>query len=213
MPLPEQPPVSDKTHTVGTPPPSGSAVPRCPVTPRAPAKPSATPSATPSDNPRLSRLFADHGRQLTAFARSKGATPDDAAEIVQDAFLRLKKYGLQKKVENDLAFLRTIIVNLIRDRYRKRQNAPFTGDYEDAVQNAPSVRPDQETALAAKQDLRRTLRDIADLPDITRGVFVRYRLHGHTYDRIARDMGLTIALVRRHLRDAVVSLTRKRGQG
>ncbi|MEO1240853.1 MAG: RNA polymerase sigma factor [Pseudomonadota bacterium] len=159
-----------------------------------------------------SDLFLRHKNSLVAYAKSKGASEADADEIVQEAFMRLQKYGQKEKIQSDVAFLRTIIVNIIRDRFRRLKITPFVENYDEVSFAIASPAPDQEKALAAKQDLEATIRDIRDLPDITGEVLIRYRLQGETYERIAQNMGLTIALVRRHLRDALVMLAKKRGE-
>lgn len=157
-------------------------------------------------------LYRTHAARLVGFARSKGARPEDAEEIVQDAFARLARYGAREKIQNDVAFLRTIIVNLIRDRFRSRAVRPPHIDYDEMGYDPQSDGPDPESAYGTKQDLQLALEDLDALPALTKEVFVRYRLKGETYERISRDCGLTIAVIRRHLRDAMVFLVRQRGQ-
>lgn len=157
-------------------------------------------------------LYRTHAATLVGFARSKGAAPDEAEEIVQDAFARLARYGAREKIRNDIAFLRTIIVNLIRDRFRSRAACPPHLDYDEMDHDPASDSPGPESAYGTKQALQRTLEDLEALPALTKEVFVRYRLKGETYQRIAQDCGVTIAVVRRHLRDSMIFLVKQRGQ-
>ncbi len=161
-------------------------------------------------NDRIDHLYRDHARMLTAFARAKGAGPDEAEEVVQDAFVRLNRYGSTEKIENDLAFLRTIIVNLIRDRFRRRKIAPVFVDYDDVGTELTGEEPGPDRRMEARQALARALSDLDALPELTKTVFLRYRLKGDTYQKIADECGLTIALVRRHLRDALAALAESR---
>ncbi len=147
---------------------------------------------------------------LRAYAQAKGASREEAEEVVQEAFVRLQNYGPQKKIQNDIAFLRTIIVNLIRDGFRKKRNIVSELEYDDVIFEAVQPTPDQEATLDAKQSLRRVLKDIGGLPPITREVFVRYRLERETYDEIVASTGLTLAVVRRHLRDGIILLNEAR---
>lgn len=160
----------------------------------------------------IERLYRAEASKLIGFARKKGADPNDAEEIVQEAFFKLARYGGGDKIRNDIAFLRTIIVNLIRDKFRVKGKRPKHVDYDELAYEPQSEEPEPETAVHARQELSQTLQDIENLPDITRKVFVAYRLENHTYDQIAHDLDLTIALVRRHLRDALVQLTLQRGR-
>ena len=161
----------------------------------------------------IDELYRRHASALEAFARLKGASADDAPEVVNDAFMRLARYGAREKIENDLAFMRTIIVNIIRDRFRRTRNAPKVVSYDDADLDLPDDRQaGQEQAMIGKEALKLTLNDISDLPEPAQDVFIRYRLRRQTLEEVARETSMTIALVRRHLRDALVQLTEKRGQ-
>jgi len=157
-------------------------------------------------------LYRTQSAKLVGFARSKGARPEEAEEIVQDAFARLARYGAREKIHNDIAFLRTIIVNLIRDRFRSRAACPPHIDYDEMDHDPPSGAPGPESAYGTKQDLQLALEDLDALPALTKEVFVRYRLKGETYEQIARDCGLTVAVIRRRLRDAMIFLVKQRGQ-
>ena len=150
---------------------------------------------------------------LRAYAQAKGVSRDEAEEVVQEAFARLQNYGAQKKIQNDIAFLRTIIVNLIRDSFRKKRNVACELEYDDVIFEVAQPSPDQETVLDAKQSLRQVLKDIGELPPLTREVFIRYRIERQTYETIAAATGLSLAVVRRHLRDAIVCLTVARRKG
>ena len=160
----------------------------------------------------IETLYRAQFQTLVGFARYKGAASDDAEEIVQDAFSRLARYGAREKIQNDIAFLRTIIVNLIRDRFRSRAGRPPHIEYDEMDQEPASDRPGPESIYGARQALQLTLDDLDALPALTREVFIRYRLKQENYERIARDCGITIAIVRRHLRDAMIFLHKQRDQ-
>ena len=165
---------------------------------------------TMDDQSNIAPLFRHHSRTLRAYAQAKGVSRDEAEDLVQEAFARLHNYGARKKIENDIAFLRAIIVNLIRDGFRKSRNAAPELEYDDVIYEVAHPVPDQETTLQAKQKLRQVLKDIRDMPALTREVFIRHRLERQTYDEIAAATGLTVAVTRRHLRDAIVGLTAAR---
>ena len=56
-------------------------------------------------------------------------------------------------------------------------------------------------ALVAAMD-----RIVVAMDPVTRDIFVRHRLDGWSYQRIARERGLTVREVERHLADAVATL-------
>ena len=159
----------------------------------------------------IEALYRTERARLTGFARRKGASEDEAEEVVQEAFFKLARYGCGEKIRNDIAFVRTIIVNLIRDKYRVAGHRPAHIQYDELTHEPQSEAPEPEMALSAQQELKLTLQDINQLPVVTREVFLAYRLNQHTYNQIADDLGITIALVRRHLRDALLHLATQRG--
>lgn len=159
---------------------------------------------------KLEKLYRDNFQTLVAFARSKGCLPDVAEEIVQDAFTRLNKYDAFDKIENEIAFLRTIIVNIIRDRFRRHKITPVLIDYTDLNGELESEEPGPEAAHISKRLLRQTIDDINELPEITKHIFIAYRIHEKTYQQISNENNISISIVRRHLRDAIVHLTQRR---
>lgn len=169
--------------------------------------------AVHADRPQdtlLEALYRSHYEPLCHYARRKGAVKGDEGEIVQEAFLRLARYGAREKITSDAAFLRTIIVNIIRDRFRRRQVAPVMIEYDEMETDIAAEAVSQDDQLHYKQALKLTLADLSDLPELTKQVFICYRLRGYTYSKIADDLDISIALVRRHLRDAIVHITQKR---
>ena len=60
----------------------------------------------------------------------KGADIDDAEEIVQELFIKIQRYDYLSAVENEEAFLRTMLSNLVTDRFRKAQRMPQLVDIE-----------------------------------------------------------------------------------
>ncbi len=56
-------------------------------------------------------------------------------------------------------------------------------------------------ALVAAMD-----RIVVAMDPVTRDIFVRHRLDGWSYQRIAREQGLDVHQVERHLADAVATL-------
>ncbi len=159
---------------------------------------------------KLEKLYRDNFQTLVAFARSKGCLPDVAEEIVQDAFTRLNKYEAFDEMENEIAFLRTIIVNIIRDRFRRHKITPVLIDYEALNDELKSDAPGPEASHMSKTLLRQTMDDINELPEVTKHIFTAYRIQEKTYQQISQENNISISIVRRHLRDAIVHLTQRR---
>jgi RNA polymerase sigma-70 factor (ECF subfamily) len=63
--------------------------------------------------------------------------------------------------------------------------------------------PDKTAALAAAMEAA-----VAEMDPVTRDVFVRHRLDGWSYNRIARERGLSVAEVEDHIARAISTLDR-----
>ncbi|GHF13355.1 RNA polymerase sigma factor [Kordiimonas sediminis] len=158
---------------------------------------------------RIENLYRYHLQDFLAYTRARGVSRDDAEEIVQDAFARMNNYDQLEKVENDTAFLRTVIINIIRDRLRKRKVTPAFITYDDLTVEIATDAPSADDKVCARQILHQTMKDLGSLPKRTKEIFLLYRLKDKTYAQIARHYNVSISVVRRHLRDAIMHLMQK----
>lgn len=158
----------------------------------------------------LSTLYLTHADGLRRFATARGATREDAEEMVQEVFIRLNTQERLANVQNALAYMRTIVINLLKDQYRQNARQPDMLDIDnidepaDAPATNPAVNYDHCEAIQHMQD------DLMTLPEQTRQVFLQHRVHGKSYDAIAGELCLTVATVRKHLSQCLVLLTQKR---
>lgn len=149
----------------------------------------------------LAQLFAAHYTPMLRLAVLLGA--DDAEDIVAEAFWQLyRRWNKLRSTDAALAYLRGVVVNLIRMRVRHLQVArKHTENVEDGVGSAESealLRDDQRELVAA---LKR-------LPDRQREALVlRYWL-GLRESEIAAAMGISCGAVKSHTARGMATLTR-----
>jgi RNA polymerase sigma-70 factor (sigma-E family) len=149
----------------------------------------------------LAQLFAAHYTPMLRLAVLLGA--DDAEDIVAEAFWQLyRRWNKLRSADAALAYLRGVVVNLIRMRVRHLQVArKHTENVEDGVVSAESealLRDDQRELVAA---LKR-------LPDRQREALVlRYWL-GLRESEIAAAMGISCGAVKSHTARGMATLTR-----
>jgi RNA polymerase sigma-70 factor (sigma-E family) len=149
----------------------------------------------------LAQLFAAHYTPMLRLAVLLGA--DDAEDIVAEAFWQLyRRWNKLRSADAAVAYLRGVVVNLIRMRVRHLQVArKHTENVEDGVVSAESealLRDDQRELVAA---LKR-------LPDRQREALVlRYWL-GLRESEIAAAMGISCGAVKSHTARGMATLTR-----
>ena len=69
----------------------------------------------------LAALVARHGATLEKYLARKLDSPEDAAEVAQEAFLRLHRMAQPEDLDNARAFLFQVASNLAVDQLRRRQ--------------------------------------------------------------------------------------------
>jgi len=152
------------------------------------------------------RLFDVHERRLFRLARRLSSSHDEAADLVQETFVRA--IGSRSRLPEDegeqRAWLVTAMVNLARDRSRRQAVR---------VRAASSARvetSDPEIGYVAKIAVQDALERLAPR---RRAVVVLHELEGESVARIAVLLGIASVTVRWHLSKARRELAQLLGCG
>jgi RNA polymerase sigma factor (sigma-70 family) len=145
-------------------------------------------------------LVRRYRRVALARATALVVDPADAEDVVQEVFIRVHdQLALLRDPDRVGPWLMTMVRNLALNsaRARRRQR---TVPVEVDVQADPRYGADQRTL---QRDLRTTLvRALAQLSTIQREVVLLADLEGCAHAEIARLLGLSVLMSRRHLSDA-----------
>src|SRR3546814_8364222 len=142
----------------------------------------------------------EHRRLLRKLRRRVG--PDEAPDLVQEAFARLLGARDPERIENPAAYLSRITRNMLINRARKRQRGLPVFFPLDEERTAPTA-PEQTWRIEAK-DLQRLYRQaVRAMPPKTRRVFVMHRVHRQSYKDIAEQVGISVATVEYHMARAL----------
>ena len=140
-----------------------------------------------------------HETRLKAYARRRGADGHEAEDLFQETVLRLLQRARRAPLLNPLAYAFRVLDNLMRDG-RQRPCFEALDDAEPCEQPGP-------VALLEGQELAEAFsRAIADMPRLRREVYLRRRLDGQAYGRIALDLRLTPEAVQKHYSRASATL-------
>jgi RNA polymerase sigma-70 factor (ECF subfamily) len=151
-------------------------------------------SPNPEPQGEVLRLFAEEGTALYRFCRSLLRTPEEAEDVVQDAFLKLLSH-LQRDGDrrNLRAWLFTVAANGCRDRMRSRWRwLPWSAEKDSRTVGPPDERVDLAPA-------RRALAALAPRDRL----LLSLRAQGLAYAEIAAATGIRPASVGRFLARAV----------
>jgi RNA polymerase sigma-70 factor (ECF subfamily) len=147
-----------------------------------------------------------HMDALYSTALYLSRNPEDAADLVQDTFLRAyRSWDQFQPGTNCKAWLMTILYNAFRNRYRAQRSAPVTVDLDDTpalLQRDPSIeQPSEDPAdLIASQVLDGEVEEALEkLPPVFRDVVVLVDIQELSYEEAASVIGCPVGTVRSRL--------------
>lgn len=164
------------------------------------------------DDDNRKALYTNHRSLLVSYAASFLGSRDDAEEVVQEVFAKLKPDSLGN-VETPIAYLRTMVRNLAINRRRRRRY-----ELEQATEHAPewiqplkTASPEQQTV--DNDQMRLLSAALQELPEKTRVIIEMHRFDGHTLQEIANRLDMSVTSVHRTLTSAIALLTKQLNAG
>ncbi|WP_225562487.1 sigma-70 family RNA polymerase sigma factor [Pseudoxanthomonas sp. PXM04] len=145
-------------------------------------------------------------RKVRGVVLRRGVAPQDADDILQEAFARLESYTRMHELRSQEAFLVTAALNISRDQARRRANSPLQAGELDLEAIADSA-PQPEEQLRMRERMRRANSGLARLDPLTRRCLLAQRLEGLTFPQVAEREGMSVAAVEKRVARAVMFLT------
>ena len=147
-------------------------------------------------------LYNAHHRWLNGWLRRKLGCPDSAADLAQDTFMRVLTARDPQPVLEPRAFLTTIAKRVLFNHYRRQD---LERAYLDALAQLPEhVVPSEEERAIILQTLMELDQLLDGLPRAVKQAFLLAQVDGLTYNEIARELGISVATVKRHLNKAAM---------
>jgi RNA polymerase sigma factor (sigma-70 family) len=155
-------------------------------------------------NRQIHTLYNDHHGWLHAWLSRRLGNAWDAADLAHDTFLRLLgRRGGRDFGNEPRALLTHIAKGLVIDRWRRQD---IEQAYLESIAHLPEPEaPSPETRLLILETLWRIEALLADMPEKTRQAFLLSQLEGLGYAEIATRLGVSLASVKRYMRDAFLA--------
>jgi len=149
-------------------------------------------------------------RQLISGLRitlqKRGASIDEAEDLVQEAFLKFETYRQSAEVREPEGFVVRAALNLAVDAGRRKGRSPFSARALDDFAFADSS-PGPDEVLQGRDRLRRLREGLEALQPRTCDMLLAQRLEGMTYAQIAAREGISVSAVEKQIARAVLFLT------
>lgn len=153
----------------------------------------------------LRQAFMGVRPALIRFLVARGASLDDASDLIQDLYLKLDRVPISS-VTDQRAYLYRMAENLRLDRIRSslrrsRRDEEWTG-LQSGIELDRDQQPSADEALIARERLSVANRILDELPSRTSDVFRRFRIDGQTQKDIAAELDISVSAVEKHLQRA-----------
>ena len=140
-----------------------------------------------------------HRDAVTHMLQRRVGNPEDAADLAQEAFLRLLRY--EGHSPESLRFLLfRVAMNLAASHLRQQAMRPMV-DLDD-VDLIADHDDEPDAVLADSERIECFLGAVQSLPDRPRQMFVLRRLEGKGTREVADEVGLSTRMVEQHLTKA-----------
>lgn len=155
------------------------------------------------DGPFLGALFERHKRELLSYF-TRRAGRDNAPDLLQETFARAMRRGRLEAVVDPPAFLQRIAANLTSDFHRRARTEQKFLEFGEASLDVPDGETPLDDRLEDEQKRRLVLAALETLPPQCRRVFALVMQQGASTKEVAKALGITETMVRRHLALAVL---------
>jgi len=162
-----------------------------------------------TSHPTLEELFVEHGQRLVHFLRRKLCSKEDAEDIAQNAFIRIRKICENDETLNPKAYLYQTASNLlidmkrreqIHENYLQQQYGKSSGGWSSLPQDN-QLSPDR--IHDAREELDRVNNAISTLKSPCRQAFIMHRFKGMSYNEISEVMGVSVSSVEKYIIEAL----------
>lgn len=159
-----------------------------------------------AEQSEICNIFCKYTSEFESYLLRETGSREEAAELAQDAYLRLVQLEGLDRIEQPRAYLFRSAVNLIRDRNRRRKvrAADLHVPIDNLEMADPAVPADE--AFADKQTLNLFESAMYELEDRRRQAFLLHRFGEHSHAEIAQTMGISVSFVEKLIRAAVADL-------
>lgn len=158
--------------------------------------------AQAGDRLAIADIVSSQQRYVFSIAMTIVRDPDEAADLTQDAFIRLlRALGTYRGETKFTTWLYRLVVNFGIDRLRRRGAPPIRLDEEPDLDVASEDPGDDASLVVERGEEARLVREpLGRLPDAQRLALTLHYFEDMRYEDIAEVMGVPLNTVKSHIR-------------
>ncbi|MGK5066719.1 sigma-70 family RNA polymerase sigma factor [Janthinobacterium sp. RT4P48] len=168
-----------------------------------PAADFALPQDHSSPMPAAQALYQQHHGWLYGWLRYKLGNAADAADLAHDTFIRILAGRDIAAINQPRAYLTTVARGILINWYQRQA---LERAYLDAIALLPEAQaPSCEAQYLILETLHQVDAMLDALPAVVRRAFLLSQLEGLTYDAIAVRLDISLASVKRYMKQAFLA--------
>src|SRR5690348_12883617 len=162
-------------------------------------------------------LAARFQRPLMSFFLRRIKDRPLAEDLTQDVLLKVVRASEKGQIERADSYVFKVAINLLRDQRRRAQRSgpavflPIEEDRDGHLESQLVEAISPERVLLSEDSLADVLRSLEELGELTRNIFILFRLENMKQKDIAALYGIGQSTVEKHVVKAVVHLARRYG--
>jgi RNA polymerase sigma factor (sigma-70 family) len=165
----------------------------------------------------LLSCFLERRADLVRYFRARLRSDEAAEDLVQDIYLKISA-SLASEIGNPAAYLYRLGTNLMLDRLKAQRRAGRRdGEWREIHSSSMGGEGVAETSSAddvadARQQLRRIIEAVNELPPPVREAFRLHKLEGLSHAETARAMGVSRSSVEKYMMTCLKRILEKVGR-
>ncbi|MFT4091639.1 MAG: sigma-70 family RNA polymerase sigma factor [Asticcacaulis sp.] len=143
---------------------------------------------------RHDQIYKTYRETLISYAGRLMGHRGDAEDIVHEAWLLMNRQPHADRLNQPVAYLRTIIRNLVMSRYRRDQRGPMVAESgEDYAQTISDDTPDPEAVAIARDEMQRVVTRLRQMPQRQQTAIRLYHFENLPLREVAVHLGLSVS--------------------
>ncbi len=161
--------------------------------------------STPDRQALVAELAARHGQTLRRYLSDRIRNRADVPDLAQEVYLRLLRVQDHGHIRSAEAYLFTVATNLVYEHTVRQSARPTVVTFDDAASELYAAdEADPAERAVVGQRFEALERVIGRLTPKTRTVLLLHRREGMTLEEIARRLGISRNVVKKHIAKALL---------